>query len=362
MIKSLRKRNRSNSWKKIILSTTLLVVTVMVTLTVFIISMSREVPSSTEKMIDEVLASGLPDLIMGDTGIVRSNAMEIWYESIKSVETPKGTIMLIMGLGGTALEWPDFFVKPLVDAGYHVIRFDNRGTGLSTWTERGFNISDMARDAIAVMDGLGVEDAHVVGMSMGGMIAQQIAIDYPYRVKTLTTYSSSADVKDAELPNLSNKAMLAMTATAIRYQIIGSERNSIRAVLGIREVLANHIPEERKKALIEQTVFNERLRRRGNPNALVQHTRAIFGSGSRYEGLKNLRMPVLIIHGREDPLIPVEHADKVASLIPRSRLLLIDGLGHDINPDFTDIIHEAIFDLMDDNVFKRKRVTIGKDI
>jgi len=235
MIKSFRKRNKSNILKKVFLYIMAVIVTLIVTIAVFVFSVASPVPSRTEAILEEVLASGLPDLIMGDTGKVRSNAMEIWYESIMPSKESEGTILLIMGLGGTALEWPEYFVNPLVEAGYHVVRFDNRGTGLSTWTERNFNISDMAKDAVAVLDGLEIKNAHVVGMSMGGMIAQQMAIDFPDRVKTLTSYSSSANVGDSDLPGISSKAMVAMTATAIRYQVITSEKNAIRTVLGIRD-------------------------------------------------------------------------------------------------------------------------------
>ena len=224
MIKSRKKKSKSSSLSRIFVHISLILFTLLITLAVFIFSVASPVPDRTEEIMEEVLASGIPDLILGDTGIVKSNAMEIWYESIKPTEEPKGTILLIMGLGGTALEWPNFFVEPLVDAGFHVIRFDNRGTGLSTWTDRDFNISDMATDAVAVLDGLGIDAAHVVGMSMGGMIAQQMAIDNPDRVLTLTSYSSTANVGDSELPDISSKAMVAMTATALRYQLISSEK------------------------------------------------------------------------------------------------------------------------------------------
>lgn len=350
MIKSYSKQSRSKfSWKKLFFNITVIFFTVVITLAIFILSMASPIPSGTEEIVEEVLASEFPDLIIGDTGVVRSNAMEIWYESIMPSEEPKGTLLLIMGLGGTALEWPNFFVEPLVAAGYHVIRFDNRGTGLSTWTEHDFEISDMAADAVAVLDGLEIEFANVVGMSMGGMIAQQMAIDYPERVSTLTSYSSSANVGDPELPSLSNQAMVAMVATAFRYQIPNTEMSSIKSVMGIRKILANYIPEERKRSLVEQTIFNEQLRRRGNPNALVQHTQAIFRSGSRYDGLRKLSMPALVIHGKKDPLIPVQHGSKTASIIPDAQLLLIDDLGHDINPDYTEVIHEAIFKLIENS-------------
>lgn len=346
MVKPFIKNKSTKFWKKLLLIFTSLLLTLLIILAVLILSIASPIPFGTDEMIEEVLAAEFPDLILGDTGIVRSAAMEIWYESIEPIDQPKDVILLIMGLGGTALEWPNFFVEPLIAEGYHVIRFDNRGTGLSTWTEHDFGISDMATDAIAVLDGLEIESAHIVGMSMGGMIAQQLAIDYPDRVRTLTSYSSSANVKDPALPSITHKVLVAMVATAIRYHFSCSDINSIYTVLGLRKILALNIPEKRKKALVEQTLFNEKIRRRGNPNALIQHTQAIFGSGSRYEGLKNINMPALVIHGIKDPLIPVEHGSKTASIIPDAKLLLLDDLGHDINPDYTEVIHAAIFDLI----------------
>jgi pimeloyl-ACP methyl ester carboxylesterase len=143
-------------------------------------------PPGTDETIERVLQLELPDVVQGQTGYADSDGVEIWYESMEPQGTPKGTVLLVMGIGNDALAWPGYFIQPMVDAGYRVVRHDHRGTGLSDWMEdwdpaQPYMLEDMAGDGIAVLNALGVDKAHVVGISLGGMIAQQMAISYPGR-------------------------------------------------------------------------------------------------------------------------------------------------------------------------------------
>jgi pimeloyl-ACP methyl ester carboxylesterase len=309
---------------------------------VFVFAASATIPEGGEEIIEEVLISELPNQVVGDSGRVVSGEVQIWYESIAPEGKSRGTILLIMGLGGNAIEWPLYFTQPLVEAGYHVIRFDNRSTGLSTWTDEGFSLQDNAADAFAVMDALEIDSAHLFGMSMGGMIAQLMAIDHPERVESLISFMSSGDMYDDELPHVSHSSFLAIMATGIRYGIQKTERNIMKATIGVRSVLSPDLSQRRMRSLAEQALYNVRFRKGFNSKAFLQQTKAVMDAESRLDALSTIRIPTLVIHGKEDPLIAPEHAIKMSSIIPNAHLLLIEGMGHDVSPEHTPIIHRAI--------------------
>jgi pimeloyl-ACP methyl ester carboxylesterase len=324
------------------------VLTVLMAAIIFIFAASYPVPEGTDEIIKEVYSKELPNQIKGDTGKAKSKGIDIWYESIQPTVESKGTILLIMGLGGNALEWPLYFTMPLVEEGFRVIRFDNRSSGLSTWPDNDFTIQDMTEDAVAVMDALGVKKAHILGMSMGGMIGQIMAIEHPDRVQSLISFMSSGNIDDPDLPSVSQSTYASIVATAIRYGFPRSEKSIIKSTVGVRSFLSYDLSEKRIKTLIEQTLFNLRYRKGFNPRAFIQHTKAVRNSGSRYIGLQKLKIPVLVIHGREDPLIPVEHAIKTALTIPEAELLILEGMGHDTSPEHTPLMHEAILKFIEE--------------
>ncbi|CAN5278314.1 alpha/beta hydrolase [soil metagenome] len=332
--------------KKVLLTVFVVLLTILLSAIVFILAASYPVPEGAEEIMEEVFASELPNQILGDTGYAVSNGVNIWYENISPAGVPKGTILLIMGLGGNALEWPLFFTRPLVEAGYQVIRFDNRSSGLSTWPEEDFSLNNMAEDAMAVMDALEIEKAHILGMSMGGMIGQIMAIEYPERVETLISFMSSGHTDDPELPTVSRATYLSIMATGIRHGIHRTEKNIVRTTVSVRSVLSPDLSEQRIRALAEQSLYNQRYRKGFNTKAFIQHTRAIRNAGPRYEGLKNLETPTLVIHGKEDPLIPVEHGIKTAQVIPNAELLLLEGMGHDVSSEHAPLIHDVILNFL----------------
>jgi len=185
------------------------VLTILSGLAIWIYFGGPKLPAETDAMIDEVLNNELPELFAGKTGVATSDGLDIWYESISPENQSKGTVLLNIGMGTSALDWPQKFVREFVDAGYQVIRYDQRGTGMSDWvvdwdSKNPYSLADMAGDAVAVLDALEINEAHIIGLSMGGMIAQEIAINHPDRVTTLTLMMTTGHAIDPELPGLSS--------------------------------------------------------------------------------------------------------------------------------------------------------------
>ena len=195
-------------FKKIILTIGLIIILGIVGLGIYIYLSGPPLPPNSDEIISQVLRSELPEIFSGQTGYAKSGDINIWYESIEPDESPQGAVLLLAGISSDAVAWPPKFLDALVAAGYQVIRTDHRGTGMSDWIENWdssnpYSLSDMADDGIAVLDALGVEKAHVIGVSMGGMIAQQMSIDHPDRVLSLTSIMSSGNISDPNLPPIS---------------------------------------------------------------------------------------------------------------------------------------------------------------
>jgi len=268
----------------------------------------------------------------------RSNGIELEYEVIGNPADPP--VLLIMGLGAQMITWDDEFVLGLARRGHFVIRYDNRDVGLSTRFEGAptpslpeifarraareplgvaYELSDMADDAAGLLDHLELASAHVVGASMGGMIAQSLAIAHPRRVRSLTSIMSSTG--NPSLPPAKPEAMarLGMAAPADR-------EGYVEHMLASQRIMAGSgfpFDEERARRLAGR-LFDRAF----YPQGAARHIAAIMASGSRREALAELRVPALVIHGLEDPLVPVEGGLDTHQAITGSELLLIDGMGH----------------------------------
>jgi pimeloyl-ACP methyl ester carboxylesterase len=251
-------------------------------------------------------------------------------------------LLLIMGLGAQMILWPEAFCEELAARGHYVVRFDNRDVGLSTKLDRlglpdmlqiaaaammrqrveaPYLLTDMAADAAGLLDALAIESAHVVGASMGGMIAQQMAIDYPQRVRTLTSIMSSTG--NPSLPPARPEAMQALLTPVPPTREAAIERG----VEVFRIIGSPGFP-------FDEQLFREQAERAFDrsfyPQGAIRQMAAILASGSRNDRLRRLNVAALVIHGKDDPLVPVEGGIDTAESIPGAELLLIEGMGHDL--------------------------------
>ena len=273
------------------------------------------------------------------TGTAPSNGIESAYET--HGDPGDEPLLLVMGLGAQLILWPVELVEALVDRGFYVVRYDNRDVGLSTKIEGegGVNIaaqfmaglqgqpvestyllSDMAADGIGVLDHLGIESAHIVGASMGGMIAQTMAIEHPSRVRTLTSImSTTGDVGVGQPTPEAIQALLSPMATTRDEAIARSVETSriICSPVHFDEVQA------RKRA-------EEAYDRCFHPEGVARQLLAILASGSRADGLTALDVPTLVIHGSLDPLVTLSGGERTAELIPGAELLVLEEMAHDL--------------------------------
>ena len=248
---------------------------------------------------------------------VLANNIEIAYREIGEKGNPK--VLLIMGLGASNLVHGDNMVRGLEDLGYQILIFDNRDTGGSTrfddwgqptiWWEllknslrfsvnAPYNSDDMAKDTAALMEVLDYEDAHVVGFSMGGMIAQKLAANYPQKVRSLTSVMSTTFAR--HLPPPTKEARRALTNFSL-----GKSAS------------------DTTKLMLERGFF---------PNSMPRQMMAIFRSGDRSNEVKKITADTLVIHGQDDGLVPPSHGEHTASLIKNSKIVIFKGMAHNIPP------------------------------
>ena len=330
----------------LILAIPLLLVAAIV---LWIILGGPKLPPGTDAIIDDVMSRELPELITGRTGYAQSDGRDIWYESIPPAGPVRGTVLLLIGMGGDGFLWPPEFPRAFVDAGYRTVRYDHRGTGMSDWFKdwdrhNPYSLRDMAGDAVAVLDALGIDSAHLVGLSMGGMIAQEIAIHHPQRVASLTLMMTTGHAGDPELPGPSSHFFINNVAGSLpllKYRLMGGEKNLIKErVAKMAGALGAEGIDVRETA--EQVLYALRRRRGINGRAIFQHWTAVNVSGSRYEGLKDVAAPTLVVHGTADQLLPIEHGRKLATTIPNARGMWLQDAGHLFPPPDAKEVFEAI--------------------
>jgi pimeloyl-ACP methyl ester carboxylesterase len=225
------------------------------------------------------------------------------------------TLLLIMGLGGHASEWGDPFLSPLA-AKYRVVTMDNRGIGESTHESEAWTMLDMAHDAGAVLDALGVEHAFVGGTSMGGMVAQTLAIEQPERVARLVLMSTSFGGREPAPPEPDAAAALLPVKDVPLAEL---HRRALKVLTGpgfadSRRELIDALADERQRVPTRGRVFKAQF------GAIV--------ADDRSQRVRQLQLPTLVVHGDQDPLIPVENGKLLAARIPGARFVLLEGCGH----------------------------------
>jgi pimeloyl-ACP methyl ester carboxylesterase len=339
--------------KKIILFPLMLIIPLIGFLYAYVQLSARDFTDSEITEIRAAMNAPLTEMV-GKEGYADNNGVRIWYDVHSPTDTIKGSVLLIMGLSADALIWPDYFFQPFVDSGYQVIRFDNRGVGNSDWNafdpDNPYTLSDMANDAIAVLDTLGIEQAHLVGASMGGMIGQTLCIEHPERVKTLTSIMSTAWTDDPEMPSIDLNVFKHIGINTIKYGLSGEVEDAIKLRIAIREQLMGAEKYDLDiNGIAQLTRYNMEKRSGYNQKSGMQQTKAIELSGSRIEALKNLAIPTLVIHGKTDPLIPFEHGANTAALIPNAETLWIEGLGHTLPRMYSDTLVKRIEKLVSEH-------------
>jgi pimeloyl-ACP methyl ester carboxylesterase len=280
------------------------------------------------------------DVLHTDEAQARANGIEIAYDTYG--DPGAAPLLLIMGLGGQLINWDEAFCVQLVARGYRVIRFDNRDAGLSTkFTEAGvpdinqlnlalergetmqtpYTLQDMAGDALGLLDALKIDSAHVLGSSMGGRIAQLMAIYYPHRVRTLTSIMSTMGEPGVPPPNPEALSVLLEPAPTDREGYIESSVLSSRVTGGSGFSI--------NEARVRQRA-GQAFDRSFSPDGVIRQYAALMSAASSKHDLKSLSVPTLIIHGSEDPLISAEVAVDMANTIPDATLLIIEGMGHSV--------------------------------
>ena len=302
-----------------------------------------------DKLISITKSKKIPVFISGQTGYAKNIDVKIFYEDLNFSENPKGTILLINGAAETMIQWPEQMIRTLIKNDFRVIRYDNRGLGQSDWIKKwskrnDYNLEEMARDALAVTSHLMIEKFHIIGYSTGGMIGQILAINHPEKIKTLTNLMSSGYLFDPEAEKPDSKKIAMLRKLIFSYR---NKERDIDKVLKFHFKLDhlwigkdNYVHQQEKQ--IQKTLYEIKFRNGFNKKVFDQHRRAIKNSGSRYRKLKTIKVPTLLIHGSDDPLVKVSHSKKLASLIHGSRLVIIKGMGHDFNKNFKNRINSII--------------------
>lgn len=272
-------------------------------------------------------------LVMGS---VSANGVTIEYD----VRGDGEPLLMVMGLAGQLSDWPDEFVDLFVDAGYQVIRFDNRDIGLSTQTDwtpptqakmmrsfitrrplkgTGYTVPDMADDAAGLLDALSIESAHVVGVSMGGMISQELAIRHPGKVRSLCSImSNTGDRKNGGIAG-SLVAKMARQKPPTRATAVEQTVETFRLISG------PHFDPDEYRHVAEAS-----FARSFAPDGVARQTAAIAASRDRTALLASVKAPTLVIHGLIDPLVKFSGGQATAQAIPSARLLAFGDMGHDL--------------------------------
>ena len=270
--------------------------------------------------------------------LVQANGIELCYDSFGEADAEP--MVMIMGLGAQMIHWDDEFCREIATHGFRVIRFDNRDIGLSSKMSGGqpltifelaklrylgrpvaapYKLSDMAADVVGLLDALGIDAAHIVGASMGGMIAQEIAIAHPERLRSLVSIMSTTGHPRLPQPGRAVAAKLLQKQPATYDEFLARFKQTW---LFLR---VGSFPEDEARDIDRA----ERTFARGlDPDGVNRQLRAILASGSRKERLAAVTAPTLVIHGKVDPLVHPAGGRDTAASIPGARLMMIDRMGH----------------------------------
>jgi len=282
----------------------------------------------------------------------KANNIEIEYDTFG--DSSAKPLLFVMGLGAQMIRWEKDLCMMFVEKGFYVIRFDNRDVGLSTKFEeagvpdimkvfmarqRGesitppYTVEDMADDAVGLLDALNIEKAHICGASMGGMIVQLIAIRHPNRVLSLTSIMSSTGNPNLPQPKPEAMQILLKPAPSEREAYIEESVKRWRVLYGSGFPYPAEKVHEIAAALYDRSYY---------PQGMTRQLVAILATENRVPKLGSVKIPTLVIHGGDDPLVPVEGGKETAASIPGAELLIIDGMGHSLPIEVWPQVVEAI--------------------
>lgn len=296
-----------------------------------------------------------------ESKFLQSNGLKIAYETFGEFSNP--TILLVAGLYNQLVRWPVEFCELLAGRGFYVIRFDNRDIGLTDKmdgakgpsfvrlllhhyfkipVETPYSLDDMAADTLGILDALNIQQAHIVGMSMGGMISQLVAGTYPDRILSLTSIMSTSGERGKGIPSLKVSSAMLRPVTA--------ERSALDNAVDIWQMIgspAYPMADDEVRALVKAEHG-----RSSNPAGYLRQIAAIRTAPGRKALLKSIRVPTLIIHGKQDLLVPVNGGLDTALHVPQAQLALFEGMGHTLPRallgKFVDLIVENSARTLDD--------------
>lgn len=288
--------------------------------------------------------------------IIATNGIEICTDAFGDVADP--ALILLNGQGGQLIMWDEIFCQKLAGQGLYVVRFDHRDVGLSThldnaplpdmtehvraWLIGGtyeplqgaaYTLFDMVDDTVGLMDGLGISQAHLMGISMGGMISKLFALKHPERMHSLILYASSPGKPGLAAPTPEAAAALMKPSVDSLEERIEQGVASAHAMGGPKHTL----DEARSRRRIQ-----EAYERNYDSAGAQRQLAAVFATPSQYDELKTITVPTLVIHGDQDPLLPLSYGEELAKQIPGAKLHVLKNIGHSLPPDVFDEVVEAV--------------------
>ncbi|HYB16044.1 MAG TPA: alpha/beta hydrolase [Streptosporangiaceae bacterium] len=287
------------------------------------------------------------------SGVVPANGIQIAYETFG--DRGARPLLMVMGLGAPMLTWHPDLCKLLAGRGFLVIRYDNRDVGRSTHlhdapepdvrgalmrgdvSSAAYTLDDMAEDGFGLLDAMGLTVAHVLGASLGGMIAQTMAVRHPERVLSLTSVMSTPSPALAKTTPEAGAALMRPPAT--------SREGSIARAIDIARIIGSpgYPPDDEWRAELAGRIWDQGL----DPAGVMRQWMAILASGDRTEGVRGIRIPTLVVHGDSDPLVNVAAGRRTAELITGAELMVVPGMGHDLPRPVWPALADAISALAD---------------
>lgn len=277
-----------------------------------------------------------------------ANGITIEYDTFGDSTSPP--VLLIMGLGVQMTLWDPAFCQAIADAGYYVIRFDNRDVGLSTWFDDDgvieltdllggtvtppYSLVDMATDAAGLLDALGIDAAHIVGASMGGMIAQTFALEFPDKTLSLTSIMSTTGDPSVGQPSPEALGALVGPPPTTRDEAMERAVQVAKAIGSPGYPMDDAVIRDEAAAAFDRSF---------HPDGMTRQLAAIVTQPDRTSALGSLRAPTLVIHGADDPLVDPSGGRATAGAVPGARLKIVPGMGHDLPPElFGDIVGSLV--------------------